>query len=76
MIAMGDEKLRIIASELIAQIKKSVTTDWNLRESARARIKVMVKRILNRYGYPPDLQEAAVIKVLQQAELLSAELTN
>jgi len=76
VIAMGDEKLRIIASELIAQIKKSVTTDWNLRESARARIKVMVKRILNRYGYPPDLQEAAVIKVLQQAELLSAELTN
>lgn len=71
--AMGDDKLKVIAAELITQVKKSVTIDWTLRESARARIKVMVKRILNKYGYPPDLQEDAVKTVLAQAELLCAE---
>jgi type I site-specific restriction-modification system R (restriction) subunit len=71
--AMGDEKLNVIAAELIAQVKKSVTIDWNLRESARAKIKVMVKRILKKYSYPPDLQEEAVKTVLAQAELLCAD---
>ena len=71
--AMGDDKLKLIAAELIIQVKKSVTIDWTLRESARARIKVMVKRILNKHGYPPDLQEEAVKTVLAQAELLCAE---
>jgi type I restriction enzyme R subunit len=71
--AMGDDKLKLIAAELISQVKKSVTIDWTLRESARARIKVMVKRILNKHGYPPDLQEEAVKTVLAQAELLCAE---
>jgi type I restriction enzyme, R subunit len=71
--AMGNEKLKVIAAELITQVKKSVTIDWTLRESARAKIKVMVKRILNKYGYPPDLQEEAVKTVLAQAELLCAE---
>ena len=71
--AMGDAKLKLIAAELITQVKNSVTIDWNLRESARAKIKVMVKRILNKYGYPPDLQEEAVKTVLAQAELLCAE---
>ena len=71
--AMGDDKLRLIAAELITQVKKSVTIDWTLRESARAKIKVMVKRILNKHGYPPDLQEEAVKTVLAQAELLCAE---
>ncbi len=70
---MGDAKLKVIAAELITQVKKSVTIDWTLRESARARIKVMVKRILNKYGYPPDLQEEAVQTVLKQAELLCVE---
>jgi type I restriction enzyme R subunit len=50
-----------------------VTIDWTLRESARAKIRVMVKRILNKCGYPPDLQEAAVKTVLLQAELLCAD---
>ncbi len=59
--------------ELITQVKKSVTIDWTLREGARAKIKVMVKRILNKHGYPPDLQEEAVKTVLAQAELLCAE---
>ncbi len=71
--AMGDAKLKVIAAELITQVRKSVSIDWTLRESARARIRVMVKRILNKYGYPPDLQEEAVKTVLQQAELLCAE---
>jgi type I restriction enzyme R subunit len=51
--AMGGAKLKVIATELISQVKKSVTIDWTLREGARARIRVMVKRILNKYGYPP-----------------------
>jgi len=71
--AMGDDKLKLIAAELITQVKKSVTIDWTLREGARAKIRVMVKRILNKYGYPPDLQDEAVKTVLQQAELLCAE---
>ena len=71
--AMGDDKLKLIAAELITQVKKSVTIDWTLREGARAKIKVMVKRILNKHGYPPDLQEKAVKTVLAQAELLCAE---
>ncbi len=71
--AMGDDKLKVIAAELITQVRKSVTIDWTLRESARAKIRVMVKRILNKYGYPPDLQEEAVKTVLRQAELLSAD---
>ncbi len=71
--AMGDDKLKVIAAELITKVRQSVTIDWTLRESARARIKVMVKRILNKYGYPPDLQEDAIKTVLMQAELLCAD---
>jgi type I restriction enzyme R subunit len=71
--AMGDDKLKVIATELITQVRKSATIDWTLRESARAKIRVMVKRILNKYGYPPDLQEEAVRTVLMQAELLCAD---
>lgn len=70
---MGDAQLKVIATELITMVRKSTTIDWTLREGARARIRVLVKRILNKYGYPPDLQEAAVKTVLQQAELLCAE---
>ena len=71
--AMGNDKLKVIAAELIAQVRRSVTIDWTLRESAGAWIRVMVKRILNKYGYPPDLQEEAVKTVLMQAELLCAD---
>ena len=56
---MGDETLMTIARELVAAVRKNVTIDWTVRESARARIKVMVKRILKRHGYPPDLLIAA-----------------
>ena len=71
--AMGDDKLKLIAAELITQVRKSVSIDWTLREGARAKIRVLVKRILNKYGYPPDLQDVAVRTVLAQAELLCAE---
>jgi len=70
--AMGNDELKVIAAELVTQVRKSVTIDWSVRESARARIKVMVKRILKKHGFPPDLQEEATKTVLAQAELLSA----
>ena len=72
-VAMGDDKLRVIAAELISKVRQSVTIDWTLRESARSKIKIIVKRILNKYGYPPDLLEKAVKTVLAQAELLCAD---
>ena len=71
VVAMGDDKLKFITAELITHVRKSVTIDWTLRESARAKIKVIVKRLLNRHGYPP-VQEEAVKTVLAQAELLCA----
>jgi len=71
--AMGVPELRVIATELVTSIRKNVSTDWTVRESARAKIRVMVRRILKKHGYPPDLQEAATKTVLQQAELLCAE---
>jgi type I restriction enzyme R subunit len=70
---MGDEKLRVIAHELVMGLKSNVTVDWMHREGARARMRVLVKRILRKYGYPPDLQDGAVQTVLQRAEALSAE---
>lgn len=65
---MGDEKLRIIAHELLTNLKQNVSVDWSQREAARARMRVLVKRILAKYGYPP-----AIRTVLQQAEVLSAK---
>ncbi|WP_210330730.1 MULTISPECIES: type I restriction enzyme endonuclease domain-containing protein [unclassified Methylocystis] len=71
---MGDEKLRVIAHELLESLRKNVTVDWAKRESARANMRVLVKRILKKYGYPPDLAEEAVQTVLAQAEALLQEL--
>jgi type I restriction enzyme R subunit len=70
---MGAPALRLIAHELVTNIRNNVTVDWMHRDSARAKMRVLVKRILRKYGYPPDLQDAAVLTVLQQAEALSAE---
>jgi type I restriction enzyme R subunit len=69
---MGNDSLKVIAHELLISLKGSVTVDWSHRESARARMRVLVKRILRKYGYPPDLQDGAVQTVLRQAEALSA----
>jgi type I restriction enzyme, R subunit len=73
---MGEPKLRVVAHELVTSVKGSITVDWMHRDTARARMRVLVKRILRKYGYPPDLQDAAVQTVLQQAEVLSAEWAN
>ena len=70
---LGDDQLRNISRELAESIKKSTSIDWTVKESVRAKIRVVVKRILRKYGYPPDLQEKATQTVLEQAELLSAE---
>ncbi len=69
---MGEPALRVIALELVKSLKSSITVDWMHRDAARARLRVLVKRVLRKYGYPPDLQDAAVQNVLQQAEVLSA----
>ena len=70
---MGNDHLRVIAQELLNGLKSKASVDWQHRESARARMRVLVKRILRKHGYPPDLQDAAVQTVLQQAETLSAK---
>jgi type I restriction enzyme R subunit len=69
---MGNDQLKIIAHELLQGLQSNITIDWAHRDSARARLRVLVKRILRKYGYPPDLQDGAVQIVLQQAEALSA----
>jgi type I restriction enzyme R subunit len=71
---LGDECLRLIAHELLETIRANVTIDWTAKESVRARLRVMVKRILRKYGYPPDKQEKATQTVLEQAELICAEV--
>jgi type I restriction enzyme R subunit len=70
---LGEPTLTKIARELVDTVRKNVTIDWTVRESVRAQLRVIVKRILRKYGYPPDKQEQATQTVLQQAELLSAQ---
>jgi type I restriction enzyme R subunit len=70
---LGDETLKTIARELVEAVRRSVTIDWTVRENARAQIRVIVKRILRKYGYPPDKQEKATQTVLEQAEVLCKE---
>lgn len=72
--AMGNKQLRIIAHELLEQVRKNATVDWHKKESARARMRILVKRILKKYGYPPDLSQGAVQIVLEQAEALLREV--
>ncbi len=68
---LGDDQLRQIARELVQAVKSSTTIDWTVKEGVRAKIRVTVKRILRKYGYPPDLEEKATQTVLEQAEILS-----
>lgn len=68
---LGDEKLRFIARELVETVRKNVTIDWTIRENVRAQLRVHVKCILRKHGYPPDMQERATQTVLEQAEVLS-----
>ena len=71
---LGDEQLAVIAVEVFKSIKGNATIDWTLKETVRARLRRDVKRILNRYGYPPDMQLLATENVLKQAELMADEL--
>jgi type I restriction enzyme, R subunit len=70
---LGEPTLKNIARELVSHVRKSVTIDWTLRESAQAQIRVLVRRILRKYGYPPDKQEKATQTVLEQAKLLCGD---
>ena len=67
---MGDEALSNIARELVDTVRRNVTIDWTIRENVRAQLRVLVRRILRRHGYPPDKQEKATQTVLEQAEVL------
>lgn len=73
VLELGDETLKKIARELVDSVRNNVTIDWAVKEGVRAKLRVLVKRILRKYGYPPDKQEKAAETVLQQAELLSVE---
>jgi type I restriction enzyme R subunit len=68
---LGDDKLKMIARELVETVRRNVTIDWTVKESVRAKLRVIVKRILKKHGYPPDKRDAATNTVIQQAELLS-----
>jgi type I restriction enzyme R subunit len=68
---LGDETLRTIARELADKVRKNATIDWTLKESVRAKLMVLVRRTLNKYGYPPDKQQRAVETVMKQAENLA-----
>jgi type I restriction enzyme R subunit len=70
---LGDETLKKIAQELVVAVRGNVTIDWTLRENVQAKLRVIVKRILRKYGYPPDKQKKATETVLEQAEVLSQD---
>ncbi len=73
---LGDEQLKEIAREITDKVRANATIDWTIRESARARLMVIVKRTLTKWGYPPDKQAKAIETVLKQAELMANELTS
>lgn len=70
---LGNHQLKFIAYELLHGLKANVSIDWAHRDSARARLRVLVKRVLRKYGYPPDLEDAAVRGVLAKAEAILSE---
>jgi type I restriction enzyme R subunit len=72
---LGDDTLRLIAQDLVKSVKNSVTIDWTVRENVRAQMRVIIKRILRKYGYPPDKQARATELVLEQAEVLCKDWT-
>jgi type I restriction enzyme R subunit len=68
---LGDDTLRKIAKDFADKVKRNATIDWTIRESARAKLMVLVRRTLTKHGYPPDKQQKAIDTVLKQAELLA-----
>jgi len=73
VLELADETLKKIAHELTENLRKNITVDWSKRESVRASLRLMVRRILRKYKYPPDMADAAVELVLQQAEVLGEQ---
>lgn len=73
---LGDETLKKIALEITEKLRASTTVDWQVRESVRAKIRILVRRTLQRWKYPPDKQDEAVELVLKQAETLADHWTN
>jgi type I restriction enzyme R subunit len=71
---LGDQVLRTIAQELVKTVRNNVTIDWTIRENVRAKLRTMVKRVLRKYGYPPDKQESTTNTVIKQAETLCLDL--
>jgi type I restriction enzyme, R subunit len=67
---LGDEILKKIARELVESVRKNLTIDWSVKESSRAKLRVIIRRLLRKYGYPLDKQEKATQTVLEQTELL------
>jgi type I restriction enzyme R subunit len=68
---LGDEQLRKIAREIADKVRRNATIDWTVKETVRAKIMVIVRRVLNKYGYPPDKQNAAMELVMAQAKNLA-----
>lgn len=71
VLTLGDDALKNIAREIADKVRKNATIDWTMKESARAKLMVIVRRTLNKYGYPPDKQQKAVDTVMKQAEVLA-----
>lgn len=76
VLVLGDEILKTIARELVESVKNSVTIDWDKKESVQAKMRVMIKRILKKYGYPPEKQDQAVKTILEQAKLIADDFSN
>jgi type I restriction enzyme, R subunit len=70
---LGDDTLKTIARELVDSVRRNASIDWTIRENVRAKLRVAVRRILRKYGYPPDKQEKATQTVIEQAELVCAD---
>ena len=70
---LGDDTLKDIARELVRSVHENATIDWTVKENVRAKLRVMVRRILRKYGYPPDKQEKATQTVLEQAEVIAKD---
>ncbi|MCX8473490.1 MAG: type I restriction endonuclease subunit R [Sediminibacterium sp.] len=75
VLVLGDEILKTIARELVESVKNSVTIDWDKKESVQAKMRVLIKRILKKYGYPPEKQDQAVKTILEQAKLIADNLS-
>lgn len=76
VLVLGDEILKTIARELVESVKKSVSIDWDKKESVQAKMRVMIKRILKKYGYPPEKQDQAVKTILEQAKMIADDFSN